>query len=696
LIPVVVHVVYKTGQENISDAVIRSQLDILNQDFRRQNTDRNNTPSVFPANDAKIQFYLACTDPNGNPTNGITRTQTTKNSFSMPSAVTTSSTCLSGIRFTGIDEVKSDNHGGKSSWNSNQYLNIWVCNFADGLGFATLPFMQSDRPQYDGIVIDYRCFGNTGTTYGTIDGVNYNSYNLGRTATHEIGHWLNLYHIWGDDDFCADKCSGTDYVSDTPNQRNSTFGCPTTITSCENGINAMTMNYMDYTDDACMNAFTTGQKNRMRANFSSGQPKANFQNQEVYIQGTTQLGDVTQNGNVVFNDKSYIISVGRSSGFTTIWEVSAGITIISQGNSGITLRGNTGYSSGWIRATVQNAGVCGSINVSSIQHDIIVDPLANNNACNCGFTLQSAIQNVGQASGQFTFNSCSVSGMNWQLLSGSTVVDNGTITSVTSSTMPFNISSSVNSGSYTLRVEATNCTGSGTVSFNYTKPGGGGNLSLSQSSWSPSSSANTLNINVTANIGWSVATSDGSWLTVSPTSGSNNGSFTISTTANSLTASRSGTITVSGGGVGSQTVNVTQAGTSGGTDPDRTEGGTAGDDGANNPAPEGEEKAFDNQSGTKWLVYSSTGNISYDFSGDDAYAVNRYTVTSANDAPDRDPKNWNFQGSNDGVNWTTIDSRNDQFIGAPRFDLRTFTISNTTAYKRYRLNVTANHGNGLL
>ena len=133
----------------------------------------------------------------------------------------------------------------------------------------------------------------------------------------------------------------------------------------------------------------------------------------------------------------------------------------------------------------------------------------------------------------------------------------------------------------------------------------------------------------------------------------------------------------------------------GGPDVDRTENGTASDDGANNPVNEGEYQAFDNNNNSKWLMFNPTGNIVYDFSGEDNYAINRYTVTSANDANDRDPKNWNLQGSNDGANWTTVNSQSEQYFGN-RFETKTYNISNTTGYKQYRLNITANNGGGLL
>lgn len=237
-IPVVVHVVYKTNAENISDAQVLSQIPVLNKDYRRLNTDASNTPSVWQsiAADAGIEFCMASVDPNGNATNGIVRKSTTLSSF------------------TDNDNVKFASSGGDDAWPSNKYLNIWVCNLTGGiLGYATPPGFPADQ---DGVVIGYKYYGNT----GTLDPV----YNKGRTATHEIGHWLNLDHVWGDD---GTSCNGTDNVADTPNQADENYGCPSFPTiSCSNGPNGdMFMNYMDYADDACMNLFTTGQKTRMLA-----------------------------------------------------------------------------------------------------------------------------------------------------------------------------------------------------------------------------------------------------------------------------------------------------------------------------------------------------------------------------------------------------------------------------------------------
>ena len=237
-IPVVVHVVYKTAAQNISTAQIQSQINILNQDFRKLNADVSGVPTAFQASvaDCQINFCLASRDPNGAATTGIVRKSTTKTSFSTN------------------DYVKYSSRGGSNAWDRNKYLNLWVCNLSGGvLGYAQFP---GGAAATDGVVIGYKYFGNTGAAVYP--------FNKGRTATHEVGHWLNLRHIWGDD---GTGCTGSDLVSDTPNQADENYGCPSFPTiSCSNGPNGeMYMNYMDYTDDRCMFMFTTGQSSRMSA-----------------------------------------------------------------------------------------------------------------------------------------------------------------------------------------------------------------------------------------------------------------------------------------------------------------------------------------------------------------------------------------------------------------------------------------------
>ena len=237
-IPVVVHVVWNTAQQNISDAQINSQIDVLNRDFRHTNADVNNTPAPFlPLTaDARIEFFLANVDSNGAPSTGIDRRQTTVASFGSN------------------DAVKSQATGGANAWPADKYLNIWVCQLGGGLlGYAQFP---GGPAATDGVVILHSAFGTTGTAAPP--------FHLGRTATHEIGHWLNLNHIWGDD---GTGCSGTDNVADTPNQAGANTGKPAfPHVSCGNGPNGdMFMNYMDYVDDPAMFMFTAGQVERMQA-----------------------------------------------------------------------------------------------------------------------------------------------------------------------------------------------------------------------------------------------------------------------------------------------------------------------------------------------------------------------------------------------------------------------------------------------
>jgi len=239
-IPVVVHVVWNRAEQNISEAQIQSQIDVLNRDFRRLNPDVSQVPSVWQGlvGDARIEFFLA--------TNGITRRQTSVASFSDD------------------DNVKSSTTGGADPWPTERYLNIWVCQLDSGglLGYAQFP---GGPAATDGVVVTHDAFGTTGTAAPP--------FHLGRTATHEIGHWLNLWHIWGG---TGGGCSDSDFVDDTPNQAGPNRGCPTfPHVSCSNGPNGdMFMDYMDYVDDDCMVMFTAGQVARMDAALEG--PRSSF------------------------------------------------------------------------------------------------------------------------------------------------------------------------------------------------------------------------------------------------------------------------------------------------------------------------------------------------------------------------------------------------------------------------------------
>ncbi|MDD3875087.1 MAG: PKD domain-containing protein [Bacteroidales bacterium] len=292
-IPVVVHVVYNTTAQNISDAQVLSQIAVLNNDYRNTNSDGSSVPSTFQSlrADCEIEFCLATIDPQGNPTTGITRTQTSTSSFSMSN-----------------NAVKYTAQGGKDIWDRNQYLNIWVCNLGGGLlGYAQFP---GGTAATDGVVINYTAFGNMGTAQAP--------YNKGRSATHEIGHWLHLYHVWGDDN---GACTGSDQCNDTPNSADAYYGCPNhPQTSCSS--TDMFMNYMDYVDDACMMMFSLDQKARMVAALN-GARSSILTSSVCQSTGTPPDADFTANvttiplgGSVNFTDLSTNTPTSWSWSFT--------------------------------------------------------------------------------------------------------------------------------------------------------------------------------------------------------------------------------------------------------------------------------------------------------------------------------------------------------------------------------------------
>ena len=225
-IKTVVNVVANTDEQNISTAQINSQIAAMNKDFRATNPDRSQTPDPFKGlvTDTRVQFKLV----------KVTRTRTSRASF------------------THDDGVKRSAGGGIAPFDPRTHLNLWVCPLAGGLlGYAQFP---GGPIVTDGVVINYRAFGTMGTALPP--------FNRGRTAVHEVGHFLNLRHIWGD----TPDCSGSDMVADTPNSAGPNFGTPTfPVVTCNNGPNGdMFMNFMDYVDDAVMVMFTTQQVVRMR------------------------------------------------------------------------------------------------------------------------------------------------------------------------------------------------------------------------------------------------------------------------------------------------------------------------------------------------------------------------------------------------------------------------------------------------
>ena len=239
-IPVVVNVIYRTSSENISNLQIQSQIDVLNEDFNATNQDVSNTPSLFAASvaDIDVQFVLLT----------VNRKYSSKKSWNTN------------------DAMKYSRHGGIDATNPTEYLNMWVVNKMTSGGGTILGYAQfpGGNPATDGVVVGHNFFGRVGTLSPP--------FHKGRTATHEVGHWMNLRHIWGD------ATCGTDYVSDTPQHNTYNFGCPSYPhqSTCAGTPVEMTMNYMDYTDDACMYMFTGGQKQRAVSTFVAGGPRATF------------------------------------------------------------------------------------------------------------------------------------------------------------------------------------------------------------------------------------------------------------------------------------------------------------------------------------------------------------------------------------------------------------------------------------
>ncbi|MFK7775654.1 MAG: zinc-dependent metalloprotease [Saprospiraceae bacterium] len=259
-IPVVVHILWTDDSENFTDLEVEAQIDGLTADFRMLNENAEIIPAVFQplAADIEIEFCLATVDQDGKETNGIVRKETS---------------------VANIGSLKQDNRlricydelGGSNAWEPEDYINIWVGQLDALLGFATFPGMAESEYE-DGVFIDPSAFGFFCST---------NNGNFhGRTLTHEMGHFFNLFHIWG-----KDGCDTGDLVSDTPMQdTDHRYQCPShPQISC--GSPDMFMNYMDYTNDNCMAMFTNGQKMRMLAALDT------FPRESLKNSGGCALGD---------------------------------------------------------------------------------------------------------------------------------------------------------------------------------------------------------------------------------------------------------------------------------------------------------------------------------------------------------------------------------------------------------------------
>ncbi|SHF89324.1 Por secretion system C-terminal sorting domain-containing protein [Flavobacterium fluvii] len=394
-IPVVVHVIH-SGQavgtaQNISDAQVQSQITVLNEDFRKMlNSPGYNTNPVGA--DVEIEFVLALQDPNGNPTNGIDRINFCQSTWS-------------------LEEIESTVKPA-TFWDPNQYLNMWSVAFSNSsdLGYAQypdasgLPGLDANggNANTDGVVSGYSVFGSK--TYDVNNNFSLDAtYNKGRTMTHEVGHWLGLRHIWGD------STCGDDFCADTPVHHDKNFGCPTKLSCNSTTINEMVQNYMDYTDDACMNIFTLGQKDRIMVIMNNAARRKSLKN-------STKASPVTP---LFANDAEIKIEAGKcivtpeNAGCNTPPPSNKQVAIYNRGTTPLTsvtlnytLNGGTNQTNTWNGSLAQNQSAVvtllntdsyGVLNVSVATTNGGTDQRASNNTATATYTAPAIPTN-------YTFN----------------------------------------------------------------------------------------------------------------------------------------------------------------------------------------------------------------------------------------------------------------------------------------------------
>lgn len=403
-IPVVVHVIHNGDaygtNENITDAQVQSQITVMTQDFRRMfGTPGYNTNSVGA--DTQIEFVLAKVDPNGNPTNGINRVNLCQESWS-------TGDINSIVKPTTI-------------WDATQYMNMWSVNFSDPdlLGYAQFPDgsglgglnATGGAASTDGVVAGYRFFGSSSLTTGNFAP----PFDKGRTMTHEVGHFLGLRHIWGDNTSCSVNLtdSNKDYCPDTPAAAAPNGGCVVTNSCPLAPGNDMIENYMDYTDDGCMNIFTVNQKARMTTVMNNSPRRASLKTSTKDLAITLFANDAE----VIIENSCSASSVATCANPAPVPPLKV-VSLYNRGTATLTaatlsynINGGTNFTNNWTGSLAPNAfayialpntNVNGTLNVSITNVNGGADARASNNTATKTFSSNSSLAYANATT--FTFN----------------------------------------------------------------------------------------------------------------------------------------------------------------------------------------------------------------------------------------------------------------------------------------------------
>ena len=435
-IPVVVHVIHNGDaygiNENITDEQVQSQITVMNQDYRKlTGTPGYNTNAVGA--DTQVEFVLAKVDPNGNPTNGINRVNLCQASWSTAAINST---------------VKSN-----TIWDPMQYMNMWSINFTDTslLGYAQFPESSlggmattAQNPNTDGVVANYTTFGSSDLASGSFAA----PYDKGRTMTHEVGHFLGLRHIWGDNSTCpaTNTANDKDYVADTPAANTANFGCPTGTNTCTgNPGSDMIENYMDYTDDTCMSIFTTGQKARITTVLNSSPRRSTLKTSVKDVSVPLFANDAeVKIENLCTSSAATCTNTNPTSPAKTILLYNRGTSNLTSATLTYNFNGSTNYTHNWTgslapnkyaQITLANSTANGLLTVTVTTANGVADQRATNNVATK--TFGSVLSYANATTFTFTLVGDSYgSETTWSLKNqaGATLYSGGPYTDITTGT----------------------------------------------------------------------------------------------------------------------------------------------------------------------------------------------------------------------------------------------------------------------